>query len=303
MRFLVAGNTGQLAESLLKRAANFGAQIISTNEDSDFSVDDLQAQINNTKADFFINLIGISHPDFFNKNITSSDRLELINLVENMAKATNAANIPIIHLSGHQVFDGKSEAPYTESTAPSAENEIGRIGIRAEDAIAQFNPNHVILRTSWLYGPDSKSFFAKMQKIAKLENDLNQVFKERMGSPTSVYSLVDGIFEVAANLHSMKENRDLRGTFHIANSGIASQLRFGRYILAYCQEISQKHSEEPSNQNYDSDADNIITQNAALNCDKLLFSHGVALDDWQQALRNILNESFGTVLENNKNDE
>lgn len=303
MRFLVAGNTGQLAESLVKRAAVFGAEIISTHEDSDFSVADLQDQINNTNADLFINLIGISHPDFYSEDITSNDRLELVDLVQNMAKASAASNIPIIHLSGHQVFDGKSEDGYLESTAPSAEREIGRIGIMAEDAIAQFNPNHVILRTSWLYGPDSKSFFTKMVKIAELENDLTYVARKRMGSPTSVHSLAEGIFEVAANLHSMKDNRDLRGTFHIANSGTASQLRFARYILAYCQEISQKHSDEIRNQNYESDANNIITQNAALNCDKLLFSHGVELDDWRNALRNILNESFGTVLENNNNDE
>ena len=69
MRFLVAGNTGQLAESLLKRASVFGAEIISTHEDSDFSVADLQDQINNTNADLFINLIGISHPDFYSENI------------------------------------------------------------------------------------------------------------------------------------------------------------------------------------------------------------------------------------------
>jgi dTDP-4-dehydrorhamnose reductase len=292
MRLLVAGNTGQLARSLLQRAGIFGAQVFTIPTESITSITALQEEIKNSEADLVLNLVGISNPDFIDMS-SEANKQQIIESARNLAIASKNAIIPIIHLSGHQIFDGKSDIPNSESSAPSPDNEIGRIGLRAEDAISENNPDYVILRTSWLYGPDSKSLFLKMLALASLENDLTYVARKRMGSPTSVYSLTDGIYEIAANLQSMKNNRELRGVFHIANAGIISQLRFARYILAYHLKISENHSAEVKNQNYDADANNVITQNAVLNCDKLLYSHGIALDDWRTALKIILAESLG----------
>jgi dTDP-4-dehydrorhamnose reductase len=108
----------------------------------------------------------------------------------------------------------------------------GKSKLAGEDAIRQNWNNHYIIRTSWLYGALGKDNFVKtMLRLGQSRNEIGVVF-DQIGSPTStgyfaevltklVYGLTTG--EVNSALHS--------GTYHLANSGVASWYDFAIAIF------------------------------------------------------------------------
>src|SRR5207244_2373502 len=68
----------------------------------------------------------------------------------NLAVATAAAGIPIVHVSTDYVFDGAIERPYHEFDRPNPLSVYGASKLAGEDAVRALNRRHYIARTSWL---------------------------------------------------------------------------------------------------------------------------------------------------------
>lgn len=69
---------------------------------------------------------------------------------ENITAAAELAGARLIHLSTDVLFDGRNP-PYRESDLPSPVHAYGRAKAAAEQIVAR-HPDHVIIRTSLIYG-------------------------------------------------------------------------------------------------------------------------------------------------------
>jgi dTDP-4-dehydrorhamnose reductase len=70
-----------------------------------------------------------------------------------VARAAACLGMPVVQLSTDYVFDGTSEQPYRESDPTAPINFYGMTKLAGEAAVRAATPNHVILRTSWVYAP------------------------------------------------------------------------------------------------------------------------------------------------------
>jgi dTDP-4-dehydrorhamnose reductase len=63
-----------------------------------------------------------------------------------------------VHYSTDYVFDGTKGSAYSEADPTNPQSVYGRTKCDGELALAQANPRHLILRTSWVVGAHSGNF-------------------------------------------------------------------------------------------------------------------------------------------------
>ena len=126
----------------------------------------------------------------------------------------------LVHISSDFVFDGSSREPY-EVDAPTAPlSAYGRSKLLGEIAAAHAR-QHLILRTSWLFGVHGHNFVEAIRtQIRKGTNPLRVVSDQR-GRPTYTPHLARAIVRLAPAA---------RGIVHYADSDECSWFDFARAI-------------------------------------------------------------------------
>jgi dTDP-4-dehydrorhamnose reductase len=78
----------------------------------------------------------------------------------------------LVHYSTDYVFDGEKPVPYVEDDPTGPINVYGESKLAGEQAVANCGCRHLILRTSWVYGPRGRNFYLTMLRLAKERPEL-----------------------------------------------------------------------------------------------------------------------------------
>jgi dTDP-4-dehydrorhamnose reductase len=89
-----------------------------------------------------------------------------------LAEACSLRGIPLVHLSTDYVFDGSATRPYRESDPVRPVNAYGRSKAAGEAAVRRCQPQHIILRTSWVYAPHGSNFVRTMLRLARERDEV-----------------------------------------------------------------------------------------------------------------------------------
>ncbi|MBS1701523.1 MAG: dTDP-4-dehydrorhamnose reductase [Armatimonadetes bacterium] len=100
----------------------------------------------------------------------------------------------LIHISTDFVFDGSKTTPYTEEDEPNPISIYGQTKLGGERYVEAMIDDAVILRTSWLYGPNGKSFPKTMINAYEAGKTL-RVVSDKVGCPTYTKDLAMAITE------------------------------------------------------------------------------------------------------------
>jgi dTDP-4-dehydrorhamnose reductase len=182
----------------------------------------LEAEIERLRPDLIINCAAYTDVDGCE---IDRHRARQVNAEgpENVARAAAASGCPIVHISTDFVFDGRKGEPYSEDDPPAPLSEYGRTKYDGERRVAAATPDHLIVRTSWLYGPGRGNFVDAVRARARNGGPL-RVVDDQFGSPTYVVDL-------ARALHLLVL-RDARGVVHFANHGVCSRFALARAVLS-----------------------------------------------------------------------
>jgi len=145
---------------------------------------------------------------------------------EYLAQAAERLNSRLVHISTDYVFDGykKIPEPYIETDTPNPLSQYGKSKLAGEKMVAEYAPNHIILRTAWLYSASGKNFLKTMLKLAISDPERElKVVNDQYGSLTWSYTLAQQIQKL---LHS-----DLNGIMHTTAEGHSSWYEAARYFL------------------------------------------------------------------------
>ena len=145
-----------------------------------------------------------------------------------LARACADAGIPLVHLSTDYVFDGTKTGAYVESDPISPLGVYGRTKAAGETAVREALREHVILRTSWVYGEFGHNFLKTMLRLAATKDELRVVADQR-GCPTSTRDLADAILRIAPRLMGRES---VFGTYHFAGAGATTWHGFATRIVA-----------------------------------------------------------------------
>src|SRR6266576_3139067 len=75
-----------------------------------------------------------------------------------LAKICQDKGAKLIHFSTDYVFDGVKREPYTESDSANPISIYGESKRAGEENILAVGDRHLVVRVSWIFGPDRPSF-------------------------------------------------------------------------------------------------------------------------------------------------
>jgi dTDP-4-dehydrorhamnose reductase len=283
LRIAVTGRNGQIARSLAERAAGTDIDIIAIGRPAlDLAdPDTIEGALAAIAADVLVSAGAYTD---VNQAEAESDMADRINgqAPGLLATRAKARGIPIIQLSTDYVFDGTKPQPYTESDPICPINAYGRSKAAGERAVAAAHPQHVILRTSWIYSPFGRNFVRTMLDLAR-NDDTVRVVADQVGNPTAASDIADGILVVARSLVAGHAGEPF-GTFHMAAAGAASWADFASAVFTASAACGGPSARVVPIASAEYQAPARRPANSRLDCAKIARVHGVSLPSWQPSL-------------------
>lgn len=211
-----------LGQALLRRLEDSHEVVALNSRDLDIgSLEQTRRTLSEIRPDWVVNAAGYTAVDQAETETEEAFRVNALG-ARNLAAAACRIRCRLLSYSTDYVFDGTAGRPYREWDPASPISQYGRSKWVGEQFIRQHCPDHLILRTSWLYGPGGKHFVATMLRLAESRDQL-RVVDDQIGSPT--YTL-----DLAAVSRTLMES-DCRGTYHVTNSGECSWHDFAKEIF------------------------------------------------------------------------
>lgn len=209
---------------------------------------------------------------------------------DNLAGACANANLPFIHISTDYVFDGQKKSPYIETDQVSPIGVYGKSKEQGGKRVRFQTKEHIILRTSWLYGVHGNNFVKTMLRLGK-ERKIIKVVADQYGCPTSASDLAETILIIAGLIrNSSKINW---GTYHYCGQGITTWHEFAKRIF----EIAGKHDamkvekiEPIKTIDYPTPAKRPLF--SALDCSLIEKNFGIKTKPWQESLKVTIDRIF-----------
>jgi len=140
-----------------------------------------------------------------------------------IAQFAAETNIPLVFYSTDYVFcNSPGRIPRTEFTPPAPYGVYSLSKFAGEEQIRRLHPQHYILRTSWLYGPNGKNFVNTIIKAAK-EKSFLRIVSDQIGTPTHTFDLFENTVKII--------EYGAYGLYHISGNGQCSWYQFAGKIL------------------------------------------------------------------------
>jgi dTDP-4-dehydrorhamnose reductase len=131
-----------------------------------------------------------------------------------------------IQISTDYVFDGEKREPYTESDAAKPISVYGESKREGERRALEANAQALVVRVSWVFGPDRPSFVDWAIGQAR-EHEEVKAIADKWATPT--YTL-----DLAAWLKPLIGNANASGVLHLANGGECSWQEYAQWALDCC---------------------------------------------------------------------
>ena len=211
-----------------------------------------------------------------------------------LGEEAKRANALLVHFSTDYVFDGTQRTPYRETDAVNPLGVYGATKLEGERAIAASGCKHLILRTSWVYGPHGANFKLTMLRLAAERPELRVVDDQR-GAPTSsrcLARLVRELLDRDGDTDSLERAEvdqvaEHSGLYHATAAGETTWFGFAHEIF---NEVSRARGQQyrvprlvpiPASQ-YPTPAKR--PQNSVLSNARLQGTFGTRIPDWRQGL-------------------
>lgn len=208
-----------------------------------------------------------------------------------MAKTAKKVGAAIIHFSTDYVYDGDKALPYVETDAVNPKGIYGQSKLAGERNIVEAGVPHLIFRTSWVYSDYGHNFLKTILRLAA-ERDTLSIVSDQYGAPTSSLSIANAISSVIKQWNP--DNHQESGIYHMTNAGKTSWHGFASDFIALYQQSNKQPELKlaldkllaiPAS-DYPTPAARPV--NSCLNNQKLQTVFGVALPDWQVALKEVM---------------
>jgi dTDP-4-dehydrorhamnose reductase len=230
MKIVILGAGGRLGAALLREyrekhdVAGFNhAQLDLA------SLDDVRQRLGAMNFDVLINAAAFTNVDACE---TERDRAFLINAEAPgiVAEICNAKDAKLIHFSTDYVFDGEKRAPYTEEDQANPISFYGESKLAGEKKVLAAKNGHVVVRVSWVFGPERPSFIDAMIKRAQQDENIDAV-SDKFSTPTYTNDL-------ARMLPQFFDRTVEGGILHFANAGKCSWQEYAQWALDCCCDAS-----------------------------------------------------------------
>ena len=287
MKILIVGNKGQLGWALEQSAARRGIPTI--------GVDLPELNLTSPEA---VNSLVEKHPC---TTVINAAAYTAVDKAEDDAEAAFAVNrdgaahlayacrkngIPLIHISTDYVFDGKGSVPYKPENPIEPLGVYGKSKAFGEKAVRDRLAQHIIVRTSWLYGVHGHNFVKTMLRLAREKKEL-RVVNDQRGCPTFAGDLANALVGIAERVKTSGPTQ--WGTHHFCNGGVISWYQFAKQAIAAASVYENLKIEKIipiTTADYPTAAPRPLY--SALDCSSFTTAFGIEMVPWKDSLSKMI---------------
>jgi dTDP-4-dehydrorhamnose reductase len=223
-RIIVIGSGGRLGAALVREWRARGDDVTGFNRAlldlGDFP--QIRERLEALEFDALVNCAAQTNVDRCEREVEEAFRINA-GAVATLADITTRKKARFVHVSTDYVFDGTKTTPYTEEDAPAPISKYGESKWSGERCVHAIADKHLVVRVSWIFGPDRSSFVDQILQRA-LDEDRVEAIADKVSVPT--YTL-----DAAQLLRPLVENRSIDGVVHLCNAGACTWQEYGQHAL------------------------------------------------------------------------
>jgi len=226
MNIAIIGTNGRLGAALARESARiFRITAFGRNQLDLGKLEQIRPILSNTEFDLLINCAALTNVDYCESH---REEALLINAKgpRLLAEICDEKSAKMVHISTDYVFDGRQDTPYIEDCLPAPLSVYAESKLAGEEEVLAVSPKNLVVRLSWVFGPDKPSFIDQIIQRAR-ENETVTAVADKFSSPTYTID--------AANWLRLAWENDAQGILHLANNGGCSWQEWAQYALDVCR--------------------------------------------------------------------
>ena len=275
-RIIVIGAKGRLGAALARDYQRaFPVKAFARSQLDLGKVDQVRSTLSETEFELLINCAALTNVDY-----CESHRDEAFHInVEGprlLAEICREKSAKMVHISTDYVFDGKQDTPYMEEDPPIPLSVYAESKLAGEKEVLGISPRNLVVRLSWVFGPDKPSFIDQIIRRAR-ENETVTAVADKFSSPT--YTI-----DAANWLRLAWEDN---GILHLANSGACSWQEWAQYAIDVCHNLGVPLKAERVGKSSLNDMKNFLARRpiyTVLSTAKFTALTGVQPRHWREAI-------------------
>ena len=227
MRITILGADGRLGAALTREYREKFDVIAFNHADLDLAnPNQVRGKLSPLDFDFLINAAAFTNVDLCESQPEQAFAInaEAPRLLGEICSEKKAK---LIHFSTDYVFGGEKREPYVETDAAKPISVYGESKRAGEENVLAMQDRHLVVRVSWVFGPDRPSFIDAMIKRAREEEEIDAV-ADKFSTPTytrDISEMIPRFFDVDV----------AGGILHFANAGECSWQKYAQHALDCCR--------------------------------------------------------------------
>ena len=290
---LVTGVNGQVGYELARTLQGLGNVVAVDRATLDLSnADQIRAVVRDVQPALIVNPAAYTAVDKAEQELDLAMRIngEAPGVLAEEAKKLGAA---LIHYSTDYVFNGEKDGAYVEDDPTDPRNAYGRSKLAGEQAIAASGANHLVLRTSWVYGTRGKNFLLTMLRLGADRPEL-KVVADQFGAPTWCNTIATLSAHLAAQAFAAEDSAkwwsERSGVYHLCAGDATSWHGFASAIFELADLPNKPNTLPIPAADYPTPAKR--PANSRMSNEKLARVFGLAAPHWRDALKLCLTDGF-----------
>jgi dTDP-4-dehydrorhamnose reductase len=281
---LLTGANGQVGFELARALQGLGRIVAVDRSRCDLAdLDGLRRVVRQVRPDLIVNAAAYTAVDRAEDEFELAMRIngEAPGVLAEEAKDSGAA---LIHYSTDYVFNGEKSTPYSEDDATDPLNAYGRSKLAGEQAISASGAQHLILRTSWVYGLRGRNFLLTMLRLGAERPQL-KVVADQFGAPTwsnTIAALTAHLIAQAFATEDVQWWDERTGIYHLCAGDWTSWHGFASAIFELADLAGSPSAEPIPASEYPAPARR--PANSRMSNDKLQRVFGLTPPHWREAL-------------------
>jgi dTDP-4-dehydrorhamnose reductase len=226
MKIAIIGANGRLGAALAREyARDFELTSFERRQLDLGQLDRVRSALAATKFELLINCAALTNVDYCESHreeafVVNAEAPRLL------AEIANEKSARLVHFSTDYVFDGKKTDPYVEEDKAVPLSVYGESKLEGEQRVLEASSQHLVVRLSWVFGPDKPSFIDQIIQRAR-EKDVVTAVADKFSAPTFT-------IDVAGWLRLVVE-KNAHGILHLANNGGCSWQEWAQYAIDVCR--------------------------------------------------------------------
>jgi dTDP-4-dehydrorhamnose reductase len=227
-RIVIVGSGGRLGCALVRRYRDEHDVVAFDHAQLNLADErQIRSKIETLDFDILINTAAFTNVDLCETHPDEAFRINA-HAPRLLAEICAQKKAKMIHISTDYVFDGAKREPYVETDHAEPISVYGESKRMGEENVLAAEDRHLVVRVSWVFGPDRPSFIDNVIQRAR-ENEHVDAIADKFSSPTYAHDIAEMLphfFDVDVS----------GGILHFTNPGSCSWQEYAQHALDCCRE-------------------------------------------------------------------